>query len=87
MSRCFALTKKGENKPTKLQAIDDEMRVAFGAPPDSSQWFRGWYNIIGLGLAVGKTFEQLTELFNDDAELVAVIDYLAERYMSDCWRE
>ena len=87
MPRCFALTKKGENEPTKLQAIDDEMRVAFGAPPDSSQWFRCWYNIIGLGLAVGKSFEQLTELFHDDAELVAVIDYLAEQYVSDCWRE
>lgn len=87
MPRCFALTKKGENKPTKLQTIDDEMRVAFGEPPDSSRWFRGWYNIIGLGLAVGKSFAQLKELFNDDAELVAVIDYLAERYVSDCWWE
>ena len=87
MPRCFALTKKGENEPTKLTAIDDEMRVAFGAPPDSSQWFRGWYNIIGLGLAVGKSFAQLKKLFNDDAELVAVIDYLAEHYTPDGWHE
>ncbi len=87
MPRCFALTKKGENEPTKLQAIDDEMRVAFGAPPDSSQWFRGWYNIIGLGLAVGKSFAQMRELFEDDAELVECLTYLEEKYESDCWRE
>ena len=87
MPRCFALTKKGENKPTKLQTIDDEMREAFGAPPDPAQWFRDWYNIIGLGLAVGKSFAQMRKLFEDDAELVECLTYLEERYESDCWRE
>lgn len=67
MSRDFALTKRGENEPTKLQAIDDEMRIAFGAPPDFSQWFLGWYNSSVLGFEVGKSFVQTRELFEDDA--------------------
>ncbi len=87
MPRCFALTKKGENEPTKLTAIDDEMRVAFGEPPDGENWLWHWYDCIGLALACGKTWDQIREIFEDSRELLMVVDYLEERYESDCWRE
>jgi len=87
MPICFTLTVKGENKPMKLQTIDDEMRAAFGAPPDPHRWFRNWYNTIGIGLAVGRSFAQLREVFANDAELVECLTYLEERYVPDCWRE
>lgn len=87
MPRCFALTKKGENKPTKLQTIDDEMRAYFGELPDIENWLWNWHNRIGLALACGKTWDQIREIFEDSHELLRAVDYLEERYVSDCWYE
>ena len=87
MPRCFALTKKGENEPTKLQAIDDEMRVAFGEPPDADNWLWHWHDGIGPILAYGKTWDQVREVFWYSHELLRVVDYLEERYVPDCWQE
>ena len=86
MPSCFQLTKKGEQAPARLQTVDDEMRVAFGADPDPDKWFEQWYNTIGLGLAMGHDWVKLREIFKETA-LVAVVDWLEANYTTDSWYE
>jgi hypothetical protein len=87
MPNCFTLTKKSEDKRAVFQTIDDEMRAHFGEPPDAERWLWGWYDSIGLALACGKTWDEIRKLFEDSPELLKVVDYLEERYVSDCWFE
>ena len=98
MPNCFTLTREGESKPASLQAIDDEMRIAFGEEPDEERWLWGWYDTIGYGLAMGRTWEQLREQFAEDPaesertnmfrrRMLAVIDWLDEHYTPNAWAE
>lgn len=96
MVNCFTLTRKGESKPTSLQAIDDEMRIEFGEEPDPERWLWGWYDTIGLGLALDRDWTQLREQFAEDPaesertnmsrrRKLAVIDWLETHYVSNAW--
>ena len=98
MPNCFTLTRKGESKPASLQAIDDEMRVAFGEEPDEVRWLWGWYDTIGYGLALGRDWTQLREQFAEDPpeskrtntfrrRMLAVIDWLETHYVFNAWAE
>ena len=87
MPACFSLTKKGETKPAFLPEVDDEMREHFGAPADKENWFRGWYDTIGLGLAMGASSKRLRELLVDCDNLIEVLDWLEENYDIDSWYE
>ena len=87
MPNCFTLTKKGEDKPARFQVIDDEMREHFGEPPNANKWLLGWYDCVGLALACGRTWDEIREVFGDSHEYLKIIDYLEERYVSDCWFE
>ena len=98
MSNCFTLTRKGESKPANLQEIDDEMRQAFGEEPNKEQWLWEWYNEIGLGLALGRDWNQLRDQYsrdeNDDEDSVlfcqrmqAVVDWLEANFTSNAWAE
>jgi hypothetical protein len=84
MPNCFQLTRKGETEPIKLIEIDEELCKHFNTPVDPKYWFRAWYHIIGLGLAMGSTWDKLRE---DYPELLEVIDYLDENYTSNAWCE
>ena len=98
MPACFTLTRKGESTPSSLQHIDDEMRIEFGEEPDEVLWLWGWYDTLGLALAMGRTWEQLREQFAEDpAEserinmsrrgMLVVIDWLDEHYIPNAWAE
>ena len=96
MSNCFQMTRKGRDKPMALQAIDDEMRVAFGEPADPKKWLWQWYNLVGLGLAMGKTWEELRKMFGPDEDededafgerMLRVIDWLEQNFTADAWVE
>ena len=98
MPACFTLTRKGESKPASLQAIDDEMRIEFGEEPDPERWLWGWYDTIGLGLALGRDWTQLREQFAEDPDesertnmfrrrMLAVIDWLETHYVFNAWAE
>ena len=98
MPACFTLTRKGESTPSSLQHIDDEMRVEFGEEPDEIRWLWGWYDAVGFGLAMGRTWEQLREQFAEDPaesertnmfrrRMLAVIDWLDEHYTPNAWAE
>ncbi len=82
MPNCFMLTRKGEEQMTPLQQVDDEMRTHFGAPPSATEWYRGWYDTIGFGLAMGNDWDRLRELYEDAKP---VIDWLEANFTVDAW--
>jgi len=59
MPNCFSLTRKGESKPCELQQVDEQIREHFKAPPDPVNWFRNWYNTLGMDFAFGKSPESI----------------------------
>ena len=82
MPACFTLTKWGETEPSKFAQIDDEMREHFGAPPDAEHYYRAWYEVEGLGLAGGMTWDKLREILPERA---AIINWLEENYVAEAW--
>ena len=84
MPACFQLFPKGSTEPARFSAIDDAMREHFGAPPSATDYYQGWYDIEGLGCAIGKTWEEMKQMMPERAP---IIDYLAERYTCDAWTE
>lgn len=100
MPNYFQLVKKGEKEPTALNAIDEELCAHLGVGVHPKKWVRGWYNAIGFALALGKSWEQMREIFlppipagnvmNDEEkadreEMAKIIDYLEEHYTSSAW--
>lgn len=84
MPNCFTLTRKGENKPSNFQDIDEAMCKAFNAPVHPDNWYRNWYNTIGMGLAMGNSWDKLREIFDDQVDL---IDWVELNYTVDTWHE
>ena len=86
MPNCFMLMKNG--KPVNLRDVDDAMREHFGAPPDDENWYCNWYNSIGILFSLGRTFEQIKEVFDeDDTETRGIIDWIEANYTVDSWYE
>ena len=87
MPNCFTLTKIGAKERSLFSDIDDEMREHFGEPPDEKKYLWCWYDTIGLALAMGKSWDDMRS-WNDMSEsFLKMVDYLEERYTSDCWAE
>lgn len=84
MAAYLTLTLKGENHPAEFQQIDNEMRKAFSQPADTAHWLWGWYDVLGLPLAMGKNWAWLREKVEDE-NLLRAIDWLESRYEVDCW--
>lgn len=93
MPNCFQLCKiGGDGHAIPLQEIDTELWIHFeGAEPEENdKWYCGWYDTIGLDLAMGKAFHQIKEnaiKWNRTEKFIAVIDYLAEHYAARSWWE
>lgn len=87
MPNYFMLIRKGESAPTLFVHVDNELREAFGEPPDEDRWLYGWYDTIGLALALGQNWEQIRTVFSDCEDLLKIVDYLEERFDTDSWVE
>lgn len=85
MSNYFTLTRNGSDKPAAFTLIDEEICQHFGAPVDDDRYFMEWYNTIGLGLAIGKTWEQLEEIFKNSPTTLKIISFLRNNYTADAW--
>jgi len=86
MPNCFTLTAIGENKPETLNAIDEHICKHFNVPIDDKKYYWGWYNTIGLALAMGKTWNEMFDIFEDDRTL-EIVTFLSEHYTPDAWCE
>lgn len=82
MPACFNLTPRNGTEPEQLSEIDNKMRAHFGAPPDPKKWYENWYNIEGLGIALGHDWDKLREICPDRKP---IIDWLEENYIMNAW--
>ena len=82
MPAYFTLTKKGETKPSTFVAIDEALCAHFGVTPDPNLYYRSWYDIEGLGLAMGYDWNKLREINPNRKD---IINWLEENYISDAW--
>lgn len=89
MPNCFTLTRKSDPAagPVDLVTIDEEMCQHFNKPVDSERWLHDWYDLIGFGLACGKDWAGLHEVFKGSPELVEIIDWLEANFITDAWAE
>lgn len=87
MPNCFMLIRKGEPALTPLADVDNELRNAFGEPPNEDRWLYEWYDTIGLALALGKNWEQIRTIFSDCEDLLKTVDYLEGRFNAHSWAE
>ena len=87
MPNCFQLINRETGKADAFQDIDEAICWDLGWPVDEERYAHGWYDSIGLGLARGRTFEELRDYFVDAEELLQIIDWLDARYTPDAWYE
>lgn len=87
MPACFTLTPIGTNEPATLQSIDDAMRVHFGAPPDTVNWYENWYEFIGYALAMGKDWNSIRTYYPrpEYNEVCDIVDWLEANYVPNQW--
>jgi hypothetical protein len=86
MPACFQLIDKTTDKPARFADIDDKLCQYLEKPIDPIEYLYNWYNLVGFGLACGKSFDQLREVFAD-TDLVPVIDFLDEHYTANAWHQ
>jgi len=94
MPNCFQLRSKAE--PTKLIRfidLDEDLCNHFGVPVHPDEYYLGWYDFVGLRLAMGKTFDDMRQYLStsDHTEwsmkMLAIVDYIDDHCTSDAWYE
>ena len=87
MPNCFSLTRKAASEAgfVRFDIIDNELCAALGVVSDEVQYYLGWYDSIGLMLAIGKSFADMRVIWAGDTEILKVVDWLDEHFTSDAW--
>lgn len=80
MPNCFELIRKGETEPSTLISVDIAICEHLDMPVDPKRYADSWYDIIGLGLACGKTLAEIAAIEADYPTTVKICDFLAENY-------
>ena len=87
MPNCFKLISKATGEAASLCKVDEELCAVLDVPVSPVRYVEGWFDCIGLGLALGCNWEQLTKKYHNDEPLLKCIAYLSEHYTSDAWAE
>jgi hypothetical protein len=82
MAQYFSLTKKGETRITKLQAVDAEICIYLEIECDPVVWCNNWYNEVGFALACGKSLDWCRENLPHQEK---IIDFIERYYDVDAW--
>lgn len=93
MAVYFELISKDTGEATKFAEIDVALARAFGDAPHEDNWYENWYNVLGIQLAMGNSWDELRahcrEWYDDMPErgekLTVICDWLEERYTVHCW--
>ena len=93
MPAYFQLYPKNSDEPAKFADVDDKMRAHFNAPPDPDKYLCGWYDSIGMRLALGQSFDEIrAEWFSYNEaegydELIDILDWLEANYTPNSWTQ
>lgn len=89
MPNCFTLTPKADPSagPECLATIDEKLCAYLGVPVDPKYYAHGWYDIIGLLLAIGKPWDDIRSSLSDAPTLLQITDWLEANYIPACWAE
>ncbi len=85
MPNCFQLKHRETGEATPFVQVDNELCQVLGVEPDDTQYVYGWYDSIGLGLAMGVTWEKMRTWWDEDSPMQKVIEYLETHYTPDVW--
>lgn len=87
MALYVKFTKNGNTIPPAQ--VDNDLRKALGYPPNSEDWLFGWYNLIGIRLAAGHSYEAMLADYDDTTDfgmrLVDIIKYIRDNYTIESW--
>ena len=81
---CFQLINKLNGEPANLPTVDNEMCEHFNIEPHPTEYYRMWYNVLGLAFATGHTFDETRVLIPEYSD---ILDYLDEHYTIRCWAQ
>lgn len=93
----YELMDKLTGEIPSLDYIDKQMCLLLGKPynrqqfcyignkPEYAEWLN-WNTTVGLAMAMGKTWDQIRELWSDNDEILAIVDFLERNYEVICWR-
>ena len=94
MPNCFQLIGKSSAVAEKFYDIDNELCKHLGVEVSQTQYYRGWYDSIGMLVAMGRTWADIREVCAKDIEgdpgdpeLGKIIDWLSENYNTKSWYE
>lgn len=89
MPNCFSLTRKTalDQGPVSLSKVDEEICAHLGVPVHPTMYCYWWYDLIGFGVATGKTFD---DFINDDGRTDHVREiarFLKDNFVPNAWAE
>lgn len=89
MPNCFQLIKIGEDEPTPFAEIDDKLWLEFegSIPEPHDQWYRYWFDTIGLELSMGRSWTQIKQDLSSNSKMGPIVDYLSKHYTARSWYE
>jgi hypothetical protein len=89
MPNCFTLARKVDpTQPVPLAVVDAELCAHCGVEPHPTLYYRQWYDSIGLGLAMGMSWDRMREIFTavpDDTEAVDMVNWFEANYVCSAW--
>lgn len=93
MPAYFKLINKVTGNTATLDDVDKEICTLLGKSYNEHKWcYLGpkrisgldWYNLIGMSLSTGHSYEETKKLMDDDEEVNKICDYLEATYDVDC---
>ena len=100
MPNCFQLTRKSqlEKGPVAFQIIDKELCEHFKEPCDDKRYYLGWYDYIGLCLALGLDFAKIKSEIGEWKEttpqgiaykerMLEIAEWMDEHFTPNAWAE
>ena len=85
MPNYFRLINRETNEGDKFADIDDKICAHLGVAPHPEKFYESWYDLLGLDMATGASWQMMRERWNYDKTLIRIVDYLEERYRIEAW--
>jgi hypothetical protein len=85
MAAYFKLISKETGEPVAFATIDTQLCEALNVPCHPKDWYLDWYNMIGLMLATGHSWDEIHGEFRDYPAMLDVIQWLEDHYISSAW--